>query len=1499
VLIFLLIFGMVAFARNSFPALWPLRLLRFLGNLVAGPLFIPVLQMLASVLVCNVSTQSFSCSSGGGYLTEQVISIILAFALFCFSLTFAAVFFESHPLSTSLESKSHGRADILLLFVQAVLVLAVQTFYSKISLWLLLTLLGVGGALWFGAFLYFLPHYNHTMNCVNCAGAAAYLWLFICLVINNAYPSTDAGIMVYCGMPFAVIAGWSITTWRANQIINCPAGRLTGPFEVELKARFLLNTALYGHPLHKIPAEAMSPALAAFQAGVVTSLTSATVAAKSSGTGAGGGVVVKADTSKTPSGQGGGETPRSPSAGGTHTASAGQLAAAADNTSLERDGFRAPGADGSRGGASGLLAGGSGAVGGAEQESEASDDLDERAAALRRLIPPAVLSEVAGLYRSAAARMRTSALIFLFQSRFCGAFLGNKHLQTSALLAAERRRPALDVAFLVYQARRANEESSSSGGGVELSALARVSFEKFSADARRNVLLAAQRQASFWAELVDPMPDLSRLHRLSSETSAAVAAAENAFAELSQINNSSIAVIRLYAAFNLIVLGNAEKASVLTQEADRLEDAKAKDHRAEGQQRLSIMAESNLDLFAENTGLLTISARTQELGLILSANSAALKSFGYSRLQLERRSAFTLIAPALDAWTETSLRAYTAFGAEGNECIGRSRIIFVQGKSGAIFPALSCIRDAPSEAADGNRSFLWVVRELRSATSFILCNPVFGILGACASSLALLHLEPPALANRDIMLTDFCQELSVRSVQDELAAGGSSAGVPIRIDVTVAMAEEEDDEEHYDDDGNDDSVNNDAGSMSVDEEEEEGRQTIRRVSSRGFQGATGTTTHTARPAEKTRLLQQASSRRGLSMNESAAAAGSVFQPRRGSTYASGITGGGGAASNTISVWVRAHLQRINFDGLSLNVVSWTRIPPGESHSIAKAEARRTQLLQQAGILQGPPAIGDQMALTLATTTKDGRNTTMGSGFFPSNYKGDGQLALRYQSSESSLSATAAGGASSALSPPHMFTGGGAATVIKGPPGLIAPGQLLRRKATNSGPSFFPSSPPIAEATAAEDSAQTVSTETKTHTSVLPGAVMTPRGTLSPNASMMIGSLAGPTRNPLKRDDASSGPPSTVIMENVAADADLMAILGFDGQQQGQQGQSQGGSNPNSRSTNADEGGVGEHIDGKPPTYPPASALSLVSSSLYQGGAGAPQQQQQQREGADANSRASTADDNHHPGQLLPPIQVNNHHGKRGSSEGSSLLIPGSVTGSGIIPDSPAMGARRKTGGGGGGMRSSTRKTVPVDNSGGDQTPVVADPSTKAGSVVIHSAASAAGQSKRFRGVGSVDSGSSGGSRTSVAARSLNRLRRTLSSDHQPLLKGLWYLLVVGVILTLLAIGLSIMVVIVTRDSFNSFTDNASYTSLASKRLLAKSSAIRSLQDLVYHARTWVPLNQSEIDAHRSYVLGNTTLFSQFHQEMYQLALSSSMDSWRGDWISVRAFDVPSQVIGGK
>jgi PAS domain-containing protein len=211
---------------------------------------------------------------------------------------------------------------------------------------------------------------------------------------------------------------------------------------------------------------------------------------------------------------------------------------------------------------------------------------------------------------------------------------------------------------MVYRTRKALEDASKG----TVSTMSRVNFEKNCMEVRRNVMRASSRQVAFWTELAEPCPDLSRLHLLSYDTNAAIRAAEANFAEIFSLSPGALVQMRLCASFHFHVTGNIDKASVLRAEADRLEDARSREHRLESGSHADILAESQLDIWGDSSAIVYMSSQTRELGVIQSLNTAACKLFGQTRVQLERRSAFSLLPPLLDRVLEASLRQYATSG---------------------------------------------------------------------------------------------------------------------------------------------------------------------------------------------------------------------------------------------------------------------------------------------------------------------------------------------------------------------------------------------------------------------------------------------------------------------------------------------------------------------------------------------------------------------------------------------------------------------------------------------------------------------------------------------------------------------------------------------------------------------------------------------------------------------------------------------------------------------
>jgi hypothetical protein len=590
VLVTLTFHAMYQFVTNKFTSLFSLRIVRTMGQLSAGILFIPLLSMLASTFECTSPENGWRASgydcSTTGFLVLEVLSIALSVSLFFLSSMFALVFYDSNPLSKNLIAKAHGRVELIFLIAEVLLVFVCNIFNRQLNPWVIVATLVGSAALWLAALLLLMPFYRHAMNTANIVIACLFLYSSLCMVFNEGYEAIDAAVMIYLGAPAAALAGIALSNMRATQIVKTPPIRMNSVFDIELKCRYLLHQALWGHPTDHVT----------FGFSAEAAINSAAA-----------------------------RDPAKPNAG-------------AHGHAIKLDGESPP-------------------ISNIVEDVDAVDEQDDRAAATRRLIPQESIQQAHAIFTQAVTRFRQSPMLHIFFARFYAVFQGNKHMQMSHLLQAERRQPPLDIAYLVFQSRKLAENDNGSSG--QLSAINRVTFEKYTADARKYVLRASTRQVAFWMELCDNVPDLSRLHQLSSEMNIAITNAEHAFSELFTLNPQSLVIMRLYAAFNLHVTCHTDKANALLADADRIEDQKSKDHRNEiAGGVLPIMEESNLDVFADNTAVITIGGTSRNLGMILSVNSSGCKMFGYSRLQFERRSVFSLLPSPLDEIHEESLEEY-------------------------------------------------------------------------------------------------------------------------------------------------------------------------------------------------------------------------------------------------------------------------------------------------------------------------------------------------------------------------------------------------------------------------------------------------------------------------------------------------------------------------------------------------------------------------------------------------------------------------------------------------------------------------------------------------------------------------------------------------------------------------------------------------------------------------------------------------------------------------
>lgn len=681
--VLLFIWAVFCFLRNHWPAVWPLHVLRAIAKPSTSILYIPILTMVLRGLACSAPgaqpLSELECGTFGYSIILGVVTILTVLFVSLCSL-FTLVFYDGNFLSASVDAKAHGRAEFLSLIIRTVLVVFIDIFPLLLGPWLNFFLCVTAAVAWLATSIFLMPFYSPMSNRLNIIYSMCFSWSCACLAVSLNAPLMDVGIQFFMGLPFAALAALFVHNARVTQIVRTPADRLSTPYDVELKARFMIHSAMFGHATDRVTvledsvAEMADLRMRTGDVSEVASLLSQNPNSK------------PIDTS------------------------------ASSSVAVGRRGTKAD------------------IIGGEEED----DPEEERAEVVRSFFPEKVATDVVALYKASTLKFRQSSMLHVFFARVYKSLLDNRHLQLSHLLQAERIKPPIDVSFIAFQARKAAEED---GSGSQLNALARVTFDKHLNDSRRSVQRAAHRQLSFFTELLNPRPALYRLHRLSSEMTKAIAESERAFTELFSLDPQSILALRLYSSFNEHVLCDSEKAAILMSEADRIEDMRSKDPVGNtSNATASFMSQSGLDIMGDATAVVTVLSAPRHFGLISQANTATAKLFGYARLQLERRSVFSLLPKPIAAHFQNILQTYMHTG-EGE--LATTRVVFGLHSSGHSFPMLFSMREAPP--TEGPPTFIVLARPLAVPEIHVILDGDF-ICAASLSASAMLGVNAAQLA---------------------------------------------------------------------------------------------------------------------------------------------------------------------------------------------------------------------------------------------------------------------------------------------------------------------------------------------------------------------------------------------------------------------------------------------------------------------------------------------------------------------------------------------------------------------------------------------------------------------------------------------------------------------------------------------------------------------------------------------------------------------------------
>jgi PAS domain S-box-containing protein len=798
-LVFGVIWASISFVRNHFTVLWPLKLLRSIGSFSATVLYIPVLTLLLSTFNCSdphtnpYMVRAIPCWEPG-HIVQSVITGVLMVCFIAICGLFVLVFFDNHMLSTNLAAKVHGRVEFAFLVVKTVLVVLCDTLPAYIETWALIGVIIASGVVWAGMYLFYLPYLNASMNIANVGMAFAYTFSGICSAFSQGVHYVDGGFAVWIVGPLAAVAGAALCRWRIRMILDKPAASLRSAYEVEIKARLMLQTVLFGKRQqdHTEGFLDQSVAMNAVLAAAALNKTAIVAPSISKHTNS------NASVHNSNAGNNGAMTARSENGASTARGLRGEhhhqhhvTLSLPHDSGAGNSGHDTPAPRGHRKSTHGgdahsvsmtVVAGVSATAQELSAPSytsafpswlielrevlETEDDVEVRTSHVHRLFPRAAAEVIEKVYREGSLRFRTAALLHLIWGNFYTVFRLNRHLAMSHLLHAERKNPQLDVEYFIFAQRKASESNESSNG--TMTALSRVEFEKHLVDARREVARASTRQTQYWNEMLDLCPDLNKLNRIAGDMNSSIERAENAFAQLFTINSTSAAVIRLYAEFVLYVSCDQERAHVLLAEADRIDEQQNKDIADERGAKLRVFQESPQDVSGDNMAVITMGGTLDNIGIILTVNAYACKLFGYNRWQLERRDIILIIPEPMASLHNGFLKAYLETG--DTRIVDNTRVILAKHRAGHIFPVLLTVRESP--ASDGPPHFIGLIRPINSAEQHILMDSDFNLTAASALSLSALGLENAAIESGELNIRDWVAEWD--AVQPELLSKGTT-----------------------------------------------------------------------------------------------------------------------------------------------------------------------------------------------------------------------------------------------------------------------------------------------------------------------------------------------------------------------------------------------------------------------------------------------------------------------------------------------------------------------------------------------------------------------------------------------------------------------------------------------------------------------------------------------------------------------------------------------------
>ncbi|KAJ3240839.1 hypothetical protein HDU81_002692 [Chytriomyces hyalinus] len=381
----------------------------------------------------------------------------------------------------------------------------------------------------------------------------------------------------------------------------------------------------------------------------------------------------------------------------------------------------------------------------------------------------AVFNEVNGMLIQFTKQMPKSCFIHIVVGTFQSVYMKNRAQALAVTAKAGSLNPSPPEAFILFKRNKDLNERSIGGTLFDF-----IAYEKHLQNAKRNEKKAGIAMVQFWSELMKKNPSIHKLESYGSAITTAITVAQQSFIALIKISPNSPNIFRMYGSFVINILDDSKRGQDLLDHAEELEEEAQReggytrnndDEDGDDRMQENVPRATEMDMFSDENGLITISGETNNLCEVLQANAKFLNIFGFKKNELVGVNVTKIIpAPFADPH-DAFVARYLETGFA--KIIDRPRQILGLHASKHLISVIICVKHVVD--AEGKQSFVGIVKPSRQHqySGFVIMEETFQILHATQN---LAEFFGADLMSRKSNLLDVLPGLNPTTATDKTGA---------------------------------------------------------------------------------------------------------------------------------------------------------------------------------------------------------------------------------------------------------------------------------------------------------------------------------------------------------------------------------------------------------------------------------------------------------------------------------------------------------------------------------------------------------------------------------------------------------------------------------------------------------------------------------------------------------------------------------------------------------